>query len=297
MTSIAGRALMSAIRHTGAKESCATAAGLRLTLARRPDGRAQPPAWLSRVCAVARSDVAGHPSYTFTPRGCGGQAHEVLYLHGGAYVHDAVGAHWLLVARLVRALGCRVTFLVYPLAPEHTHRAAHAMALESYAQLLARAPASRITVMGDSAGGGFCLALCQLARAAGLPQPAHAILLSPWLDLTMTAAGLDAVDGLDPVLGIAGLVEAGLLWAGDTPVNDPLLSPLHADVADLAPIAIFFGTSDLLVLDARRLRDRMRAEGVPLRYFEYPGMFHAFATYPIPEGVRVMRRIKEILGG
>jgi acetyl esterase/lipase len=189
-----------------------------------------------------------------------------------------------------------VTFPIYPLAPDHTHQAAHEMALATYSDLPAQAAASQISVIGDSAGGGFCLALCQLIRDAALAQPANVILISPWLDLTMSAEGLPAVDELDPILAAPGLRKAGMMWAGDTPVTEPLLSPLNAQFTGLAPITVFVGTHDLMVLDTRRLRERMAAQGVSLRYFEYAGMFHVFAAFPIPEGIRVMRRIKQIVG-
>jgi len=40
-----------------------------------------------------------------------------------------------------------------------------------------------IVVAGDSAGGGLSLALLQTIRDSGLPQPAGAVLISPWCDL------------------------------------------------------------------------------------------------------------------
>lgn len=42
---------------------------------------------------------------------------------------------------------------------------------------------SNIVIGGDSAGGGLTLALLQVIRDAGLPQPAGAVLVSPWCDL------------------------------------------------------------------------------------------------------------------
>ena len=44
----------------------------------------------------------------------------------------------------------------------------------------------KLTIMGDSAGGGMSLALAQKFREECLPQPSNIVLLSPWLDITMT---------------------------------------------------------------------------------------------------------------
>jgi acetyl esterase/lipase len=43
---------------------------------------------------------------------------------------------------------------------------------------------SKIVIAGDSAGGGLSLALLTLIRDVGLPMPAGAVLISPWVDLT-----------------------------------------------------------------------------------------------------------------
>ncbi|RDW78355.1 hypothetical protein BP5796_06207 [Coleophoma crateriformis] len=48
----------------------------------------------------------------------------------------------------------------------------------------ARKDPSHIVIAGDSAGGGLCVALLILLRDQGLPLPAGASLISPWVDLT-----------------------------------------------------------------------------------------------------------------
>jgi acetyl esterase/lipase len=57
-------------------------------------------------------------------------------------------------------------------------------ALASYLYILAAHPASRVLVLGDSAGGNLCLSLLVTLRDRGISLPAGGILLSPWVDLT-----------------------------------------------------------------------------------------------------------------
>jgi hypothetical protein len=45
-------------------------------------------------------------------------------------------------------------------------------------------PASKIVFAGDSAGGGLCINVLTIIRDMGLPMPAGAVLISPWVDLT-----------------------------------------------------------------------------------------------------------------
>lgn len=43
---------------------------------------------------------------------------------------------------------------------------------------------SKIVFAGDSAGSGLCLSVLTVLRDMGIPQPAGAVLISPWVDLT-----------------------------------------------------------------------------------------------------------------
>ena len=63
-------------------------------------------------------------------------------------------------------------------------------------------PAS-IVVMGDSAGAGMALSLLVLIREMGLPMPAGASLISPWVDLTHScpSIGGDASGDFIPAYG------------------------------------------------------------------------------------------------
>lgn len=42
----------------------------------------------------------------------------------------------------------------------------------------------KIVLAGDSAGGGLCITVLTILRDLGLPMPAGAVLISPWVDLT-----------------------------------------------------------------------------------------------------------------
>ena len=66
-----------------------------------------------------------------------------------------------------------------------------------------------MTIAGDSAGGGLALGLAETLADAGLPQPERIVLLSPWLDLTLSHPDLPAVEAHDPWLSSVGLRVAG----------------------------------------------------------------------------------------
>ena len=227
----------------------------------------------------------GFPVVTIEPRGGArpGAPH-LFYLHGGGYVMDIAAVHWDTVADLCERLGASATVPVYPLAPENKAPEVLAAMHSLYLELAARHGAQNITVMGDSAGGGMSLALAQMLKADGGPMPGSLVLYSPWLDATATAEGQRAIERRDRMLAVSGLEACGAMYSGDLARDDPGVSPLFGDLEGLPPIAIFSGTSDILIVDGRRLAKRLDEPGMPEHvYREYKDMFHVWMLLPVPE--------------
>ena len=149
--------------------------------------------------------------------------------------------------------------------------------------------------MGDSAGGGLALALAQSFRDEGHPQPARIVLISPWLDVTMTEPRLEHQDARDPYLGATGLAEAGRRYAGPLDESDPRVSPLNGSMEGLAPIAVFIGTRDVLLPDARRLRKAAAAADVPIDYHEHDGMIHNWPMRRLPEAHQALTQLTHFI--
>ncbi len=80
------------------------------------------------------------------------------------------------------------------------------------------------------------------------------------------------------MLGRGWLRWAAALHAGEVALDDPLLSPLHADLAGLPPVHLCVGNRDLFIHDVRRLRHRLVAAGVAVQIIEEPGAVHIHPT-------------------
>ena len=78
-----------------------------------------------------------------------------------------------------RATGCGIVAPNYPLLPLHTAAEAHLLVMQLYGELLKGIASRRILIMGDSAGGGFTLALAQRLVADSIDLPSHLVLISP----------------------------------------------------------------------------------------------------------------------
>lgn len=241
------------------------------------DGRALPP--------FGEDEVSG--------LGCATAERVLLHLHGGAYVMGSARTHRGLAAALSRSSHAQVLLPDYRLAPEHLHPAALDDALAAYRWLVEDQgyPAERIAVSGDSAGGGLGLSLMFAARDAGLPLPACYVGLSPWTDLAGTGGSLEELDHIDPWLSADLILPAARAYAGTSSLDDPLVSPLYGDLRGLPPMLVHVGTDEILLDDAVRLVERAREAGVDASVGTFPGLWHVFQAFPLPESRASLREI------
>jgi len=158
-------------------------------------------------------------------------------------------------------------------------------------ELLDEVDASAVSFVGDSAGGGLALGLAQTFAGSGLPQPRRIVLLSPWLDLTLSHPDLPDVEKRDPWLSSTGLHEAARAWAGGDDPTDPRLSPGNGPLAGLAPIDLYVGTHEICLPDALLLQERAAAQGAELQLTVREGAVHVYPLVPAPEGRAAARAV------
>lgn len=217
----------------------------------------------------------------------------LLYLHGGGYCLGSPNTHRGLAARLAIAARARVLLVDYRLAPEHPFPAALEDALAAYHWLLEIGTApNQISIGGDSAGGGLTLATAIRLREDRAPLPAALICLSPWVDLTFSGESIRTLAERDPILHWRTLPSVHY-YTGDYPANHPLISPLFADLRHLPPTLIHVGSEEILLDDARRLAEKMKAAGVKVHLEIWPGMWHVFQVFAplIPEAQQSIEKI------
>jgi acetyl esterase/lipase len=228
------------------------------------------------------------------------RARTVLYLHGGAYVMGSPDSHRHLGAAIAQAAEATVLLPHYRLAPEHPFPAALDDALAAYrAVLKAGQAASRIVLAGDSAGGGLALATMMAARDEGLPLPAAAALIAPWVDLSCSHDSIVAFAAKDPLINPARCREsAGQYLAGRDP-RTPLASPLYGDLRGLPPLFIQVAAEEVLHDDSRALHRRAREQGVRSTLEISPDMIHVWHWFApiLREGREAIARMGEFIRG
>lgn len=219
----------------------------------------------------------------------------IVYLTGGAYLQRPDKTHWDYLSRLAEKSGAKIYVPIYSLVPNATFRRAYQQLASLYGKLYGLIPASQITVMGDSAGGGLALGFCQYLAQHHLPQPGHLILFSPWLDLDLTNPVIKKYEHKDVTLAVTGLRKIGKLWAGDTDHRDYRLSPLFGDFSQLRDVMIVAGTREIMYPDATVLAQKLKAAQVPVQLIVGRGMFHIYPLYQLPEARQLMNQVVAVI--
>ncbi len=252
-----------------------------------------PPEELGQTLKIETLQFKGRNLFRLSPKNGAGST-QVLFIHGGGYVSTFSKFHWEFLGRLVSEIGGTVITPDYPLSREKPYPAAFDFSVDLYRDLITRVDPQKMILMGDSAGGGLCLALAQKMCAEKQPLPRQMILLSPWLDVTMSDPLVHEIDPLDPFLSLEGCVTAGKLYAGENDPSHPSISPINGSLSGLPPMTIFTGTRDMLIADARKLKSLLEKQGVDFNYYEFEEMFHVWMLFDLPESRQVIEKILSV---
>jgi len=242
----------------------------------RETASAQP---LPADVTVAAAELGGIPVAEITLDGIDAR-HVVLYFHGGVYVISDAFLAAGLASEVGRRTDAKVISVDYRLAPEHPYPAAVDDALAAYEALLdSGIGPSDIAFAGESAGGGLAIATMVNARDHGLPLPAAAFVMSPYVDLTLAGATIETKRDADPLLS-RELLEprvADYVQGQDAALG--LISPVFADLSGLPPLIIQAGSHEVLLDDAVRLAAQAATADVEITLEITPGVPHVFQGF------------------
>ena len=228
---------------------------------------------------VTAAALGGVPTAEITVDGIEPR-HVVLYFHGGVYVIGDAFLAAELASQVGRRTQAKVISVDYRLAPEHPYPAAVDDALAAYEALLQTGIApSDIAFAGESAGGGLAIATMFNARDHGLPLPAAAFLMSPYVDLTLAGTTMQTKSEVDPLLSRELLEPRVADYISGQDAASGLISPLFADLSGLPPLIIQAGTHEVLLDDAVRLAGQAATSDVEVTLDVTPGVPHVFQAY------------------
>jgi epsilon-lactone hydrolase len=246
---------------------------------------------------VTAAALGGVPTAEITVDGIEPR-HVVLYFHGGVYVMSDAFLAAGLASQVGRRTDARVISVDYRLAPEHPYPAAVDDALAAYKALLETGTApSDIVIAGESAGGGLVLATLVNARDQGLPLPAAAFVMSPYVDLTLAGTSMKTRREVDPLLSQELLQARVSDYTAGQDAALPLISPIFADLSGLPPLIIQAGSHEVLLDDAVRLAGQAATADVEVTLEITPKVPHVFQAYfpMLDEAVGALDRAGQLL--
>jgi acetyl esterase/lipase len=200
----------------------------------------------------------------------------ILYMIGGGYVSGSCSDHRTLVAKVAQGTGIAVLMFDHRLAPEHPYPAALEDALTAYRWLLEQGTTpGNIVIMGESAGGGLCLATLLAMRDQDLPLPVGGVALSPWTDLKLT--GESYRTKVNVCISPKGMnTVCSKYYCGDHDSTEPWISPLYGDLHGLPPLFINVGSYETMLDDSTRFAAKAKAAGVEVTLVIGEKMVHCY---------------------
>jgi len=263
-----------------------------------------------------------HPSENFSRSLDGEWVHEkgmegsnfpvVIFLHGGAHTFCSPNTHRIITSRVARAANAKVYAVNYRLSPQAPYPSAVVDALATYISISHAAhihgvkaevdnyeavTGRQIFLMGDSSGASLVMQTIQVIKALGLPKPAGACLLSPFLDKELKSDSWKRNFRSDFLsLDFSGVDWAITAYSNGLDRSHPSLTVTKADLGDLPPILIQAGDSEVVFDDAVDLYHEIQSIGGSIELQVFKDMFHVFMTFPfIPQAEYSMKRIAHFI--
>ncbi len=243
--------------------------------------------WSKYKSIVAKHKVIGLdggriPVWLIKPASIKSPAPALVYCHGGAFILKHSPQHIENAIRYAQEATCCVLFVDYRLAPTH----AFPIPLnDCYAALMwARQNAvklgiddQRIAVGGDSAGGAIAASVAQKAAHEDGITLSGQLLIYPATDSDCKTTSSTAFANVAPFkhFSMRGMWEAYLGHAlpGDVA---PYASPIHGNLAGLAPAYVETGEYDPLRDEGAAYAKALIANGVEVSLHETKGTIHGF---------------------
>lgn len=222
----------------------------------------------------------------------------MLFVHGGGYLIGTAATGDRLCRTVSERTGAVVAAVEYRLAPEHPFPTPLEDCYTALRWLAARpdVDATRIALVGESAGGGLVAALTQLARERGDVTPAFQLLSYPMLD-DRTNDRTDLDQSRHRWWSVRSNRYAWRAYLGPRADATPPAFAVPArcsDLSGLPPAWIGVGEHDLFRDESVEYAERLRRAGVDAVLRVVPGAYHGFDTVEIGAQVSVDYRNEQL---
>lgn len=217
----------------------------------------------------------------------------LIYLHGGGYLYGLDPLQFELCDLI--STNCKLQFYILDYGLPLKYNWKHAYKLVEDVYLDVKNQTENVYLLGDSAGAGLALGFVQYLNKKNIQTPDKQVLISPWLDLTMSNPDSKHYEKKDPFLGIDGLIEAGKLWADGLDVKDYRLSPIFGDLSNIPETLITTGTAEVMYPDIYKFSKNLSDCKTDVKLIICEDSFHVYPFWKVPEAKFAIKQIIEFL--
>lgn len=237
------------------------------------------------------TEIGGVKSYWFNQKLLSEKSF-IIYLHGGVYTYGNINAYRAMISHLAKALNLPILYVEYSLSPEHPYPAANNEVFKVYSALRKKYPGYKITIIGDSAGGGLAITLVNDADKSKLPAPDAVALISPWIDLKCDNNSYITKQAVDPILNKDFLYNHALMYAGDKMKKT---DPAELHFKKFPPVLLLVGSDEVLNDDTRNFYASIKPIQPGAEMKEFKGQKHVWVfseidTQPSKEAMTDIKR-------
>lgn len=252
-----------------------------------------PPRYLVKGFNLQKYDINGCSMYYFTNKAVQTDK-TIFYLHGGAYTVGPFGVQWKSISDIAKMADMNWVLFDYPKYPEGTAITTTELTVQAYEQVLRNT--NEIYILGDSAGGNLSLLLHNQLQNKKSTLPKKMVLLSPWVDVSMSNQDLLSYQSTDAMLDINNLIISGKGFAGELDTKNPLVSPFYHEYESLVATRIYISDEELLYPDCKKFYERLKKQQFNITLYTEHKMPHDWITFPVlKEGLKGRRQVAEWL--
>lgn len=238
------------------------------------DRESKTPKEINKECNIETKRFMSRKVFIITPKKDKSDK-AILYFHGGSYIAEATKEHWSLLQKLSIDSKATIVMLDYPLSPKNTYKDVFEIVEPFYKKVVDKIDSNNLILMGDSSGGGMALALLEKISNDEEKLPSKTLLISPWLDTTMSNPEIDRVQKNDKDLNKVKLIPAGILYArGSDKDSEYLVNPINGPLSSIKNVIVYTGTYDILNPDVNLLKEKAISAGTDIEIKEYEKAIH-----------------------
>ena len=244
---------------------------------------------------IAEEKIAGVPVRIVTPLTIPPDKKNrvLINLHGGGFNADwGSTIETIPIANLTQT---EVVAVLYSLSPENPFPTALNEAVAVYKELLKTYKPQHIGIYGTSAGAILTGEVAAALRRQGLPFPAALGIFSGSGDFSKLgdSRAMYALRGLSgPLSPPTGKPDTS--YSGTTPLTDPVLSPIYADLKGFPPTLFLTSGRDLLLSNTVNLHRAFVNAGVNAQLVVFDGLWHAYWNeWNLPESKEAHRMMAD----